>query len=83
MAIRDAVPGAKRSLRPMGLPSDLAWAGATAAHLVGLGSVVPFDPGMALMGAEDSVSPMDKARAHLGVEPRPFRARLREYAAHL
>ena len=45
--------------------------------------LLPFDPGMALMGSRDSVCDLDKARAHLGFDPAPLRASLRSYASRL
>jgi uncharacterized protein YbjT (DUF2867 family) len=80
LALRDELPGARDDLRPKGIPSDLAAAGAIAASAVGLGSLLPFDSGMAIMGAEDSVADGAKVRAHLGLAMRQFLPTLCSYA---
>jgi uncharacterized protein YbjT (DUF2867 family) len=80
LALRDELPGARDDLKPKLIPADLAAAGAAAATAVGLGGLLPFDQGMAIMGAEDSTASFDKARAHLGFSPRPFRPALCAYA---
>lgn len=82
-AIRDAVPGANPALEPLGIPSELAAMKARAAGAIGLGGLLPFDEGMARMGAADSTATLDKARAQLGFDPRPFRAALKSYAARI
>lgn len=82
LALREELPGARDDLKPMGIPSDLAAAGAMAATAVGLGGLLPFDPGMAIMGAEDSTASMGKAHSQLGLTPRPFHSYLRAYADH-
>ena len=46
---------------------------AKVAGWVGLGQFLPFDEGMARMGAEDSVADLTKAREDLQVRPRAFR----------
>jgi NADH dehydrogenase len=81
LAIRDAVPAAEPHLEPMGIPADFAAVQARVATALGLGGLLPFDEGMAIMGATDSVSERDKARQLLDFEPRPFRRTLRGYAA--
>jgi hypothetical protein len=48
---------------------------------VGLGAWVPFDEGMARMGAEDSTAELEKLRADLGFTPAGFRESVRAYAA--
>jgi NADH dehydrogenase len=80
LTLRDELPGARDDLRPRGVPADLAAAGATAAAAVGLGSLLPFDRGMALMGAQDCTASPAKAHEHLGFSPRPFRPTLMAYA---
>lgn len=81
--LRDQIPGANPRIEPWGVPGDLAAAGAWALGQVGLSSILPFDYGMAVMGAEDSVSETEKARKHLGLSPRGFRESLATYAAGL
>ncbi|MCC6661211.1 MAG: NAD(P)H-binding protein [Phycisphaerales bacterium] len=79
--IRDTVPGGRSDLRPLGIPGVLASKVARAARALGVGGLLPFDEGMALMGAEDSTASLAKARQHLGFDPRPFRATFGTYAA--
>lgn len=78
--VRDTLPQAKKSLRPVGLPAPIAAAQAVLAKAVGLGPLLPFDEGMARMAGEDSVAPSAKARVQLGFEPRAFRESMRGYA---
>jgi uncharacterized protein YbjT (DUF2867 family) len=79
--IKGAVPHSLEKLRPLGVPSELAAMKARVMRMLGMGGLLPFDEGMAIMGAMDSVASADKARALLGFNPRPFRATLRRYAA--
>lgn len=79
--VRDVLPQAKKELRPLGLPGALAAVQAWAFGLIGMGSALPFDAGMALMGQSDSWCPLDRARSILGFDPRPFEPSLRAYAA--
>jgi len=78
--VRDALPQAKPNLKPVGIPAPIAAAQAVAFKAVGMGQLLPFDAGMALMASEDSVAPSVKARAQLGYEPRAFTASMRAYA---
>lgn len=80
---RDRVPGAKKNIPIIGLPGQVFALKAWAASLVGLGDLLPFDAGMALMGSKDSVAEGDKARADLGIDPTPFRPALARYASQL
>ena len=79
--IRDSVPGANPELEPLGIPAESAAIQARAADILGIGGLLPFDQGMATMGASDSTASLDKARAILGFNPRPFTPTLRGYAA--
>ncbi len=79
--MRDHIPGANQDLDPLGIPSEIAAIQAIAASKVGLGSLLPFDHGMAIMGALDSTANVDKARIHLNFSPRPFRETFNSYAA--
>ena len=81
--VRDTVPGGRPDLRPRGIPGDVAAKIAKAARALGIGGLLPFDDGMALMGAQDSTASLSKAREHLDFNPRPFRAAFRAYAAAL
>ncbi|MCZ7633919.1 MAG: NAD(P)H-binding protein [Phycisphaerales bacterium] len=78
--VREHVPDAKPGLRCVGLPAPIAAAKARALGAVGLGQLLPFDAGMALMAQEDSVARPHKARVHLGFEPVPFREAFAGYA---
>lgn len=82
-AVRDAVPGGRPDLDPRPIQSEHAAIAARAARLAGLGSLLPFDDGMAILGAEDSTASGDKARADLGLDPTPFRAALAGYASRI
>ncbi|CAG1010534.1 NADH dehydrogenase,E; NADH dehydrogenase [Phycisphaerales bacterium] len=79
--IRDHVHGANRDLEPHGIPGHAAGLAAKAAGMMGLGSLLPFDEGMAVMGTEDATANLEKVKADLGLNPRPFRAAFAEYAA--
>lgn len=83
IAIRDAVPGALDGLQPLGVPAEAAAMQARIAKALGLGGLLPFDEGMAIMGASDTVAESEKARQMLGFNPRPFAPALRRYAAAL
>lgn len=77
--VRDTLPGGNDRLEPFGVPSKLAALKFKAMSLVGLGDLLPFDDGMALMGGQDATASLDKAREHLGVSFAPFRAAMRAY----
>lgn len=80
---RDSIPHAKTSLLTHGLPGrECAWA-AKAASMVGLGGLLPFDEGQALMGMEDAVADASKLAAFFDRTPRGFRETLAEYAARV
>ncbi|MDX2147363.1 MAG: NAD(P)H-binding protein [Planctomycetota bacterium] len=81
--IRDRVPNGQRSLQPFPVPATVAAGIALAAKAIGLGSLLPFDAGMALMGGEDSVASLDKLQADFGFTPRGFRESFAEYAREL
>ncbi len=78
IAARDATPRAKPSIKPAGIPAPAAHLAATLAGAVGMGSLLPFDAGMAAMGAEDSSASLDKFAAHFGFVPGSFQGALRE-----
>ncbi|MEM1184609.1 MAG: NAD(P)H-binding protein [Planctomycetota bacterium] len=79
-AVREALPQAKPNLTPIGLPAPIAALKAWSLKKLGMGDLLPFDAGMALMAAEDSVAPSVKARAQLGYEPRAFTESMQAYA---
>jgi hypothetical protein len=70
-------------MRPFGIPAPVAAIAADLAKLIGAGQALEFDSGMALMGADDSVSETQKVSQILGMEPSPFRERYARYAATL
>jgi NADH dehydrogenase len=78
--MRDHMPGGNRHLHTFGIPGAIAGLQAKIAGFAGLGALLPFDEGMALMGAQDSIAETHKVREHLGVEARPFRSTFRTYA---
>ncbi len=71
--VRDNVTLAREGIKAVGIPGDLAAMKARGAGLLGVGALLPFDEGMAKMGAADSVSPATKAREHLELAPAGFR----------
>ncbi len=81
--MRDTLPGADGELEPRPIPSEKAAAIARLAARLGLGSLLPFDEGMAILGALDNTAAPGKARAHLGFDPRPFRETFKSYAAQI
>ncbi len=81
--IQAAVPSSAGGLSPLGIPFEAAAIQARIAKAVGLGKLLPFDEGMAIMGAMDSLASSDKARAMLNFNPRPFRSSLKRYAVQL
>lgn len=81
--IRDAVPLAKKKLKPVGIPGPLAEAKARGAAVVGMKYALPFDAGMARMGSTDSTGDSAKASAQLGFEARAFGPMLERYAARI
>lgn len=83
IAARDATPGAKPGIKPGGIPAPAAHLTATLAGIVGMGGMLPFDPGMASMGSEDSTASMEKFAAHFGFVPGSFQGALREAVANV
>lgn len=81
--LRDTIPGSNTKLKPFFVPGEHAAAIATVAGALGLGRLLPFDRGQALMGAEDSVADPTKAKLDLGLTPRPFRQTLAAYASQI
>ncbi len=77
--LRDAIPLAKKSIRPAGLPAPVAIAQARVARVLGLGEALPYSVSDAQMGSQDNVCAIDKARATLGFEPRPFAETVQSY----
>jgi NADH dehydrogenase len=79
--LRDALPATNKNLSTWFVPGHHAAAIALAAEKVGLGSLLPFDRGQALMAMRDSVADPTKAVKELGFAPRPFRETVRGYAS--
>ncbi|MEO0630016.1 MAG: NAD(P)H-binding protein [Planctomycetota bacterium] len=73
-SVRDMTPGAKPKIQPAGLPAPPAVIAAQVAGIIGIGSLLPFDPGMASMAAEDSTADMGKFEADFGFVPASFRS---------
>lgn len=80
--LRDATHG-KESLQPVGVPAKVASIGAMVAKHVGLGALLPFDEGMPIMAAQDSLAETTKAQQHLGVRYSGFAESLATYADQL
>lgn len=71
--VRDHVTLARPGIKARGIPGDLAAIKAKGAGMLGMGALLPFDEGMARMGAQDNVSPATKTREHLDLAPAGFR----------
>lgn len=80
---RDTLPGGNPRMGVWYVPGTHAAMAATVAGKIGLGGLLPFDAGQALMATEDSVADPTKARHDLGVEARAFRATVRRYAGRV
>lgn len=78
--IRDVVPGTNKKIGTWFVPGEHAAMAAKAAAAVGLGDLLPFDEGQALMAIEDSTADSTKATNDLGFTPRGFTEMLRGYA---
>ena len=63
------------------LPATHAAYVALAAKHLGLAGLLPFDEGMARMGAMDSVASLTKFREDFGFEPEAFKPSFERYAA--
>lgn len=73
------VPNAKK-LPIVPIPGVVAMLKAQGASLVGLGDLMPFDAGMAVMGQHDVVGSNAKACTQLGMDFAPFRETMAQYA---
>lgn len=81
--VRDALPITESRKRVVPLPGRIAWLKALGAEAVGMGGLLPFGPSEPLMAMEDSICALDKAREHLGFQPREFTGAVREYASQI
>lgn len=79
--MRDHLPGAHPEQPVWGIPAPVAARAAAVAKQLGMGRMMPFDEGMALMGAQDATASLEKAREHLNWRPAPFRESFAKYAA--
>lgn len=79
---RHITPEPKR--RPaLGLPWFVAAFQARVAKLVGLGGLLPFDEGMAIMGGRDSISDNASVIEDFGFTPQEFEGSVQKYADRL
>jgi len=78
--VRDALPGTKKEMGVWHVPGEHAAVIARVAGKIGLGGLLPFDEGQALMATEDMTADPTKAKVELGLTPKPFRATVRVYA---
>ena len=82
-AFRDAAPNTGAKLEAIGIPGHLAAMKAKMAAVVGMGALLPFDEGMAIMGAQDATADLTKANHQLHFQPAGFTESLAGYAAAL
>lgn len=80
---RDTLPGGNPRMGVWYVPGTHAAMAATVAGKLGLGGLLPFDAGQALMATEDSVADPTKAMLDLGIKPRGFRATVKRYAGRV
>jgi NADH dehydrogenase len=81
--MRDHIHGAHEGHPVFGIPSHVAANAAKAATRLGMGGLLPFDEGMARMGAMDATASLTKFREHFQTDPAPFRASFKNYAAQV
>ncbi|MBX3358090.1 MAG: complex I NDUFA9 subunit family protein [Phycisphaeraceae bacterium] len=81
--LRDTLPGTNHRLVPWGIPGDAAAAGAMVAEKLGLGSLLPFNHGQAVMAMNDSTSESAKVKTDLGLTMRPFHETVQAYASQV
>jgi len=82
-AFRDAAPNTGAKLEAIGIPGQIAAMKAKMAAMVGMGALLPFDEGMAIMGAQDATADLTKANHQLHFQPAGFTESLAGYAATL
>ncbi len=81
--MRDHFPDGHKEQPAWGIPGALAARVALLAKHLGMGRMLPFDEGMALMGAQDFTAALEKAREHLNWQPAPFTSSFKQYAPQL
>lgn len=81
--LRDTLPGGKKNMGTWYVPGAHAAMIARCAGKLGMGSLLPFDEGQALMATQDTSADPSKMTHDLGITPRPFRAGVRGYAGRV
>jgi len=81
--VRDRLPLARSTIKPFAIPSNLAAYKAKASKALGIGALLPFDEGMAKMGARDCTGQSTKAHEHLDFEPIGFAKSAESYIAQM
>lgn len=72
------------NLHPFGVPAKAGVVAATVAGKVGLGRLLPFDAGMAIMGGLlDTTAEREKVRRHLGLSTQGFSETFATYASSI
>lgn len=79
--LRDTLSSGNKRLGTFHVPGLHASFIAKGASLIGLGGMLPFDEGQALMATEDNTADCTKAAVDLGFRPAPFKPSLSRYAA--
>lgn len=80
---RDSLHGTNKRLSTWYVPGEHAAVAAKVAGMVGLGKMLPFDEGQALMAMDDTSADITKARVELGVDPKPLRASIEAYSGKM
>jgi NADH dehydrogenase len=80
---RDTLPGASHTMPVSVVPGEPSVIAAKVAKALGLGGLIPFDEGQAIMAMEDSTSELNKVKEHLHLSPKPFKQTVLEYAARV
>jgi NADH dehydrogenase len=70
-------------VHPFGVPAKAGVVMAKVAGRLGLGRLLPFDAGMAIMGSQDTTAEREKVRRHLGIATRGFTETFAKYAGAL
>lgn len=77
---RDTLPGASHGMPVSAVPGAPSVIAAKVAKALGLGGLLPFDEGQAIMAMKDSTAELNKVKEHLHLSPRPFKQTVLEYA---
>jgi uncharacterized protein YbjT (DUF2867 family) len=81
--VRDNAKDTKPKINPGGIPAPAAHLAASIAGVVGMGSLLPYDAGMASMASEDSTASLEKFQAYFGFTPGSYQGALRQAVADL